>query len=240
MKDDFIATIKSRGYWRVNFEPIGAPANLTLTECDDIVNKSCVRLRGWYYPFYGHGTANNHGIYNRSGYRQGWIDSGEFREFWNMYQSGQFLYYAAVHEDWLTKETSETRHNPAEVEPGKYIDFVSSLTMYITEIMEFLVRLHRSGLYQEGVKISISMINTKGRSLYSFDTSRYLSFPRTTQEESIVFEHTYAPEELDISARDLAIEPVVHFFAMFNMEDISVKEVIKKDQDKLYGFNPGG
>lgn len=240
MKDDFIDTIKSRGYWRINFQPTGKPANLSLKECEEFVDKNSVKLRGWYYPFYGHGSANNHGISNYNNYVGGWIDAGEFKEFWRMYQSGQFLHYSAVQEDWLTPETNTIRRNPNELEPGKYLNFVGSLTMYITEIIEFLTRLHRSGLYQDGVSVKISLHNTKGRELTSFEFMRTLSYPRKTQEDPIVFQHTYTPDELSQPARDLAIEPILRFFELFNFADVSVEQVIKKDQDTLYGYNPNG
>jgi hypothetical protein len=235
MKDEFIDTIKSRGYWRINFQPIGKPADFSLKECEELVDKNSVKLRGWYYPFYGHGDADNHGIENHNNYVQGWIDSGEFKEFWRMYKSSQFLHYSAVQEDWSTPEV-EGRFSPNDLEPGKYLNFVGSLTYYITEIVEFLARLHHSGLYAEGAYVSISLNNTKGRQLSSFDAFRRLSFPRVTQENPITFEKAFSPDDLQLPAKDLAIEPIVHFFEMFNMADISIDQVIKKDQETLYGY----
>ena len=41
-------------------------------------------------------------------------------------------------------------------------------------------------------------------------------------------------------ARDLAIPAILHFFEMFNFEDVSVDLVIKKDQDTLYGYKRNG
>lgn len=240
MKDNLIDTIKSRGYWRVNFQPTSEPANLSLKECEELVDKNSVKLRGWYYPFFGHGSADNHGISNYNNYCGGWIDAGEYKEFWRMYQSGQFLHYSAVQEDWLTPETREDRFNPNEVEPGKYLNFVSSLTMHITEIIEFLVRLHHSGLYKEGVNVKISLHNTKERELTSFEAFRHLSTTKTAQEDPIVFEKTYGPAELSQPARDIAIDPIVRFFELFNFADVSVNQVIKKDQDQLYGLNSNG
>lgn len=236
MKDSFTDTIKSRGYWRINFQPTGRPMELSLKGCNELVAKNSVKLRGWYYPFYGHGATNNHGIENHNNYCLGWIDSGEFKEFWHMYKSGQFLHYSAVNEDWLTSETREVRFNTNEMEPGKYLNFIGSLTYYITEIMEFLTRLYKSGLYREGVTVNISLNNTKGRELFSSDFMRHLSSPKVTQESPIVFKKTYKPDELESSARDLAIEPIVHFFELFNFADVSVDQVIKKDQDSLYGL----
>lgn len=241
MTDEFIDTIKERGYWRVNFQPLGLPAELSLQQCDELIANNHVRLRGWYYPFYARGDRDNHGFTNRDGYRQGWIDAGEFKEFWNMYKSGQFLHYSSVQEDWQdTPEDTLWGGNREPIEPGKYLNFISSLTMHITEIYELLVRLRKAGLYGEGVKLSISLINTRGRKLSSFDAMRSLSFDKTTQESRIDFVRSYSSEDLQDPARDLAIPAIVHFFEMFNFEDVSVDLVIKKDQDMLYNYNRGG
>jgi hypothetical protein len=232
---DLIETIKSRGYWRINFQPIGAPASLSLKACEELVDKNAVRLRGWYYPFYGHGSAENRGIENHNTYCQGWIDSGEYKEFWRMYRSGQFLHYSGVPEDWMTPDVAGRFHGQ-DLEPGKYLNFVGSLTMYLTEVIEFLTRLHRAGLYQKGVRVNISLNNTKGRQLHSFDPGRHLAVARITHEDPIMFERTYNSDELQTPGRDLAIEPIVHLFELFNMSDVSVDGVVKKDQDTLYSY----
>ncbi len=240
MTDDFIEKIKERGYWRVNFQPLGPPADLTLAECDRLIADNHVRLRGWYYPFYASGDRDNHGFSNRNGYRQGWIDAGEFKEFWNMYKSGQFLHYSAVHEDWQDVPNDTLWGNREPIEPGVYLNFIGSLTMYFTEIYELLVRLHKASLYSEGVKVSISLINTQGRKLASFDAMRSLHFDKITHEDRIDFVKNYSPDDLQTPARDLAIPAILHFFEMFNFEDVSVDLVIKKDQDTLYGYKRNG
>lgn len=234
MNDSLVDLIKSRGYWRINFQPTGAPAELSLKDCEELIAKNHVHLRGWNYPFYGHGSADNHGVENHNTFCQGWIDSGEFKEFWRMYKSGQFLHYSVVHEDWMTPETRDARFHSLELEPGKYLNFVGSLTYFVTEIIEFSSRLHRSGLYKDGVTLSISLNNTKGRELNTFEGFRHLSFPKVTQAEIIEFKKSYTPQELDLPAKDIAVEPILHFFKLFNFGDVSVDQVIKKDQDSLY------
>jgi hypothetical protein len=234
MKAEFITKIKSRGYWRINFRPIEAPMQLTLKQCEELVERNNVRLRGWYYPFYGHGNADNHGIENLNNCCQGWIESGEFKEFWRMYKSGQFLHYKAVNEDWYD-EPGAFYKPQVPLEAGKrYLNFVGSLTYHVTEIMEFLSRLHKDGLYGKGAYVSISLNNTKDRELTSFDFLRHLLFPRITAENNITFEKTYSQDELNQTGRELAIEPLKHVYEVFNFGDISVEQVIKKDQEALY------
>lgn len=236
MKNDFILTIKSRGYWRVNFRPLSPPQQFTMQQCRELVRKNSVRLRGWPFPFFHEDKADHYAIENHSDYLAGWIDFGEKKEFWHMYQSGQFLHYAAVSEDWMGSKDSR-QFSDKNLESGKYLNFVGSLIYYITEIMEFAVRLHGDGLYQEGVAVSISLHNTKNRELTSFDFDRLLSFPKKTAEDVIKFEQEYSPDKLQQKAAEIAIEPIVYFFEMFNFDNVSVDQVIRKDQETLYGYN---
>lgn len=238
MRDDFIDTVKSRGYWRVNFRPLGPPEQLSMQECRELISKNNVKLRGWYFPFYYDGRAEHYSIDNYNNYLGGWIDAGEQKEFWRLYRSGQFLHYAALDEDWMDG-SQERQFSNIQVEPGKYLNFVGSLTYYITEIMEFLVRLNRDGLYEQGVVVSISLHNTRGRQLHSFEFARHLSFSKTTAENTILYKKEYSSGELQQKATDLAIKPIVHFFDMFNFGDVSVDQVIRKDQEALYGYKSG-
>lgn len=237
MKEELIDIIKSKGYWRINFQPVSKPKEFTLAECNALIEKNSVKLRGWYYPFYGYGDADNHGFENHNNFRQGWIDSTEFKEFWRMYKSSQFLHYVAVTEDWWTPQNRAERFSQvAEEQPKSFLNFVGSLNYFVTEVYEFLSRLYNSGLYEEGVIVSISLHNTKGRRLSNFDFSRHLSRAYITQEDTIEFKKTYTPEDLAKSPKDLAIDPIVHIYEQFNFNDISVQQVIKVDQDTLYGY----
>lgn len=239
MKEEFIDKVKSRGYWRVNFRPLGPPKSLSMQECRQLVDKNSVRLRGWYFPFYHDGRAEHYSIDNHNDYLGGWIDAGEQKEFWRMYRSGQFLHYAGVDEDWMDGK-QERQLSTHIVEPGKYLNFVGSLTFYITEIVEFMSRLHHSGLYEEGVVLSIELHNTKDRQLTSFELMRHLTFPKVTAEKTIKFRREYTAEELQKPAEELAIEPILYFFELFNFGDVSIDQVIKRDQDTLYGRSPAG
>lgn len=235
MRDEFINTIKSRGYWRINFRPLGPPQNRSMTELKSLVRDNNVQLRGWYYPFFRDGSDDHYGLENHNDYLGCWIDWNEQKEFWRLYRSGQFLHYDAASEDWWGTRDVMGIH----VEPGKYLNFVGSLTYFITEIMEFLVRLHKAGLYPDGVKLSIELHNTRDRELASFEAMRHLSFPKVTHEDIIRFQKEYSPDDFMQLPADLAIEPIVHFFEMFNFGDVSVEQVIKKDQDTLYGYKGG-
>jgi len=236
MTDDFIDKIKGHGYWRINFTPLGPPQNKSMAELKNLVRDNQIQLRGWYYPFFRDGSDGHYGLESHNDYLGGWIDWEEYKELWRLYRSGQFLHYDAVHEDWYGTRDVVGVH----VEPGKYLNFIGSLTYYFTEILEFLTRLSKSGLYPNGVRLSIELHNTNGRQLESFEAMRFLSFPKITHQDPIIFNKEYSPEDLKDYAANLAIEPIVHFFEMFDFVDVSVDAVIKKDQETLYGYKGGG
>src|ERR1035441_3490152 len=101
MNKPILDKIKSRGYWRINFEPLVYEQKLkTLGECKDIIEKSQVELRGWNYPHFPRRTGTDVGLESGDKFYEGWIDWFNHIEFWRMYQSGQFLHYFAVREDW--------------------------------------------------------------------------------------------------------------------------------------------
>lgn len=235
MKDEFIDIIKSKGYWRINFRPLGPPRNHSMAELKNLVRENNIQLRGWYYPFFRDGSDDHYGLENHNNYLGGWIDWNEYKEFWRLYRSGQFLHYDTVKEDWMGERDVVGVH----VEPGKYLNFIGSLTYYVTEITEFLTRLYKSGLYPEGARLSIELHNTRGRQLASFEAMRHLSFPKITHENVISFQKDYSPDKLAELPADLAIVPLLHFFEMFGFGDVSVEQVIKKDQETLYGYKDG-
>lgn len=234
MNENFIDKIKSRGYWRINFRPLGLPNNLSNNNLKTLVRENNVQLRGWYYPFFRDGSDSHYGLEVHNDNIRAWIDWEEYKEFWHLYKSGQFLHYNAVHEDWYSND----RVIAVDMKPGKYLNFIGSLTYYLTEVIEFLTRLNRTGIYPDGVKLSIELHNTKGRQLESFEAMRSLFFPKVTNANIVRFEKNYSSEDLKAQAADLAIEPIRHFFDAFNFGDIS-DDVIKHDQENLYGYKGG-
>lgn len=75
-----------------------------------------------------------------------------------MYQSGQFIHYRALREDW----TQEDSWIPKEFKlaPMKFLGVLSTIYL-ITEIFEFLSRIGNEGLCKEGVNVSIVLEKTR-------------------------------------------------------------------------------
>lgn len=232
-RDDTIATIKQKGYWRIVFEPLVSELKLTIPQCKEIVEKSVVSLRGWDYPFVPNSYPEMMGPGNT--YYEAWFQSANvhMKEFWRMYQSGQFIHYVSTHYDWLANLYIQNRWMRDDEQPKGPVLGILDATYEITEIFQFLKKLTESGIYNEGVNVNISINNTKGRHLVVDGPSRIpFTTPKQTQEEILTFEKTYSKDEVIMEVKILAMEVVRHFFIRYNWLDPNVNQ-IKQDIDNL-------
>ena len=231
IRKQLLKTIKSRGYWQVNFKPL-VDQHLGLPLCKDLTERSSVKFRGWYYPHVPRERRENTDLAPGDDYYEGWIDWSSEKEIWRMYQSGQFIHLKAMEEDWF-KEDSWFSEGMKKIEPGAILDVL--WTVYrITEIFEFAARLARSGLYKDGMEISILLGNVSGRKLEIItDRMRAPLFGEyKTVAENIRFLKVYNWQELTEEAKEKAFEVIIHVFHRFGWENPPT-EVIKNDQEKL-------
>lgn len=233
MKDDLLEKIKSRGFWRISFQPIVAIQKFSsLSECKEIVEKNAVKQRGWDYPAIPRGSRDYMGIEPAENYYCGWTDWMNYKEFWRMYQSGQFLHYLALGEDWFGEDEWH-KELAQKIKPMSSLNIIGSVVYQITEIFEFLSRLTNSGMYDEGVYVSISLNNTKNRELWISDPMR-ASFlrPYKTVAAKIEFTKKYSREQINESPKNNALEAMRYFFERFGWENLPI-ETLKKDQDNF-------
>lgn len=239
MNDQLIDEIRSRGYWRINFRPLALPVpDLTLTEAQEAVERSSVSLRGWNYPHIPRRTGDDTGIDRLANCVQNWVDWQNHREFWRMYTSSQFLHYRALHEDW--REHSDWGDRPptswGRVLEGPVLSVLGNIWL-VVEVFEFLSRLARNGLYADGVEVSVELINTRGRLLYTEDASRTpFSYDRTTQATSVSYEVTLTAAETQ-EPKQRAITAVNHIFDRFGWSPNA--QQLEKDVEELYQLRLG-
>ena len=220
MKDGLLEKIQSYGHWRVNFRP-ATPLNapLTFQQCRDLVRDNAVSIRGWDFPHQSHRQDDEGGWLRGAGYHEGWCDWWGFHEFWRMYQSGQFLSYNALRED--TKE---------EGRPGTLSIIGTIYSM--TEFIEFAHRLHKAGLYGDGVCITIQLRNAMNRSL-DVGPSRMPFFDRKESSvEEICLERKLSVAQIGDDHQVIAIELLSELFDYFGWNPS--REQIMADQTKFY------
>jgi hypothetical protein len=234
VKTEFIESIRSRGYWRVNFQPLHPRKDgpLTLQQCENVVQASGVRLRGWDYPHFPERRGDDTGIDRLADCVQGWIDWSDHREFWRMYTSSQYLHYRAIGEDW--PELAHWRDgtsNGASEKPQ--LGVITNLWL-ISEATEFLSRLTTTAsLYADGLRLSLELHSgISGRTLHIDDTGRTpFSYDRTTQAPVIRFtKEVNAAEAAD--PRSLAVEAAGYIFDRFGWTPSD--EQLLTEVNKLY------
>lgn len=224
--------IKSRGYWRINFRPLVYDNKIKeLVECKNIVERNIVSLRGWNYPFFPPGTGEDMGVVCGQNFYEGWVNWWEHKEFWRLYQSGQFIHYVGLREDWYD-ESEWFKNLTQKINPGSSLGVTNTIYL-ITEIFEFLRRLVNNGLYDEGVKIIIGVFNTEGRKLWLEDESR-IPFSRVYSTASSVLEYSneFSKNRILMNSQNISLEVIKYFFDKFGWHHASI-DVIKVDQEKL-------
>jgi len=232
MKKGLLEKIRSRGYWRINFQPAAYPLEkLSLAQCRDFVEKNAVLVRGWDYP---HVAKKNdeHGAQLPSGeYQESWVDCWNYIEFWRMYRSRQFIHYLALREDWFEKSEWASEY-ARTIKPGTALGVVATIYQ-VTEIFEFLSRLVRNGFYKDAVSVELSIVNTRNRKLWVDGPARmpFLS-PRVTGAESIQIYRKSDVDRLVTKSSDESLSVIVEIFDHFGWSNLPVAN-IKLDQEKL-------
>ena len=128
--------IRERGYWRVVIRPGSFERErIPFPTLYPLLAERVVRLRDWEFP-----QLEPYGEYDRG---LDWIAHGSERyglylEYWRFYQSGQFVDFEGIAEDW--RDQSMLGSAPADWEPGRYLGVLDTLYHY-TEIFELAARL---------------------------------------------------------------------------------------------------
>jgi len=233
MKTDLLQKIKSRGYSRINFQPVVDRQKISsLGDCKDIVEKNRVELRGWDYPHFPRRSGDDTGLEPAEKHYIGWIDWNNLKEFWHMYQSGQFLHYVALREDWL-EEDGWHNNLTEKIKPCSSLAIIGSVVYQMTEIYEFLSRLGNAGIYDEGVRVSIALNNTQNRELWLDDNRRVpFSSSYKTGAQKIEFQKNYSKEQILTTPKELALEAILYIFDRFGWHNPPI-ETFQQDQDNL-------
>ena len=233
MKTGLSEKIKSRGYWRINFQPLVAAQKLpTVGACKDLIQSNSVELRGWDYPHFPQRVDADSGAETGNDHYQGWVDWEAHKEFWRIYQSGQFIHYLGLREDWMDEDSWFTSANQIQRKPGEALSVVGTVYQ-ITEIFEFISRLTKRGLYEEGARIALSLQNTAQRGLWLNSPNRVpLSGRYITGASEISFDKEYAKDDLTANSKELAFDIIIQIFDRFGWHAPNSAS-IKRDQEDL-------
>ncbi len=204
--------IKSKGYWRINFRPLIDEKIISdLSQTKELIKKHHVELRGWDYPYYPlrSDSQGNLKIYNN--FCEGYSDWEDMKEVWRFYESGQFIHYLALREDWERSDFTKTQEKPCLE--------VSSTIYQLVEIFEFASRLAaKTDIYKNGININIQIFKTKNRKLHLFNGSLPGEFTGSNEENISCFNTTLTTAELISNPDKCAAQAAKKTFSLFGFE----------------------
>lgn len=223
-REELLAKIRSRGYWRIHFRPLAPGGELAgPIECFRIVQRASVSLRGWDYPHLP-SRSEDISILNESAEAR--TDWGQHIEYWRMFQSSQFIHLRALHEDWRDADPFATGliHDPGIVLG------IGTNTWLVAEVFEFLGRLAADGLYEQGVEVSLELHGAQGRALWVDSSDRApLAYDRRSDEDLIAYKRKLSNSEI-LEQKVRAAQAVQYIFERFRflIEGKHVLEMVEE------------
>ena len=133
---ELLERIRSRGYWKAIVRPTTFIERRVEQRSDllPMLEKHAVEIKWWNFPHVDRVLGVDEG--------PDWIGQELSRdhilEFWRFYQSGQFIHYLGMPEDWATHPSPWLQ---ADDEVRRVMLDVGDVVIRFTEIFEFAARL---------------------------------------------------------------------------------------------------
>lgn len=202
--------IHSRGHWRVVIRPATFSEKLVanISELFPILQRTTVQLRGWDFPHMDLRTPP-HTDLDWIGQESEWE---QHLEVWRFYQSGQFVDFSGMKEDWMSESILSTRSE--KMKPGSFLSVVGVVFRF-TEIFELASRLAMTEAGDDQIRLDIAVKSIKGRALW-MDPSR-VGFPLEHKSEigEVPYQVDISRVELVTETRELALKPAIELFQRF-------------------------
>lgn len=225
---ELLEKIKSRGYWKVIIRPQEFLKDRIphLHECKQVVLETKVSLRGWDFPHYDF----QDGPISGTDYVEQSVNFSGQVEFWRYYQSGQFVFFKGVKEDWV-KENGFLGGQTYGIEPLHTLTILNTVYLF-TEIFEFASRLANKDLLGDSCQIDIVLHKAQARKLMFLDFRRELFQDYICGIQDIPYEVSTTKMELLSTSAEMALEGIIWLFQRFNWDKAN-SEWFREDQRKL-------
>jgi len=164
----------------------------------------------------------------------GQVNWSYFREYWRLYESGQWLHYLVLRGAWITRETLFEGRSPLPPQHPGYLHVREDIFFTLTEILHFAVWLAHGGVFDSTAFLSIQLHNTHDYMLFeSFE--RFFPHEYVNQSNRPIEQEKSVPVgELPAIADQIALEMAVKVFSVFGWipSDAAVR-TLAEDQKKL-------
>lgn len=197
-----------------------------ITTLFPLIFERSVHLRGWDFP-QTNMRSSPHIDRNWVGFSSSYH---QYFEHWRFYQSGQFIDYLGMTDDW--RQERGRRGIPAEEDTGRYLP-IDDTIMTFAEIFEFAARLALTDAYalDNLVHVEVTLYGLKDRHLYVDDPGKTrLYTTRKASLESFPYMIEVPREDLIADSRGFALEAVIQVFNRFGWQPgmVNLKPTIDK------------
>jgi len=211
--------IRSRGYWRTIIRPDKfSQEKLSYDSLYPLVQNSAVNIFGGGFPNVGQEFPISRGT-NQVGQE---IEAGYFLEIWYLYQSGQFIHYSDILDDWIN--VIDQLLTSPQWKPGKFLS-IEEVIRQFTGIFVFASRLALTDVYSEDVHIVIDVLlkGLQGRLLYIGTPGKVpLRRPYEAQILEFLFTTRIQKDELIAHPKELALQASRELFLRFGWDPAQV------------------
>lgn len=231
--EELLAEIKSRGYWRVEmhsteYKDKRLPTRRAMQE---ILSSATVSLRGWPYPYYRAEDITYNGKW-----LEGQVSWEYYKEYWRLYESGQWLHYIGIRGAWIPREELFKGLSPLPTQHPGYVHIRGHVLFTLTEIFRFAVGLAQGGVFDPTAFLSIQLHNTHDYMLFEdFERPWFLVHQYVnTSNKPIEQQRSVSVGQLSGVADQLALETSIKVFEVFGwIPGEAAERMLVEDQRKL-------
>ena len=210
---ELLEKIRSRGHWQVRIMPAQFNEELIpdVAELERILDRTFVRFRGWEFPHLG----SNPLVHCKDESSNGWIgqetDWCHYVELWRFYQSGQFIYYSGIKEDWQNQCQLPCLYGG--IEPGEALDVLDTLLRF-SEIFEFASLLTFPPSGDGRISLEITISGLQGRALWDKPGGLYAPENHQCYKEKYRYQQVFSFIDL-ANAKEPALAAARELFRQF-------------------------
>jgi len=231
--EELLTEIKSRGYWRVEMHSTEYQEKRLPTRraMQDLINKAAVSLRGWPYPYFRAEEAT----YDGKGL-EGQVNWGYHKEYWRLYESGQWLHYLGLSGAWISREELFKGRSPLPTQHPGYLRIRGDVLFTLTEILRFAVGLVQVGVLDPTAFLSIQLHNTRDYMLFeSFERPWFFIHEYVNPSNTPIEQSKSVPVgQLSTVVDQLALKTAIKVFEVFGWVPSEAGErMLTEDQKKL-------
>ena len=229
--EELLEEIKSRGYWRVEIHSTEYQEKRLSSRAamQNLLSGATVSLRGWPYPYFRAEETTYNGKW-----LEGQVKWSFYREYWRLYESGQWLHFKGLYGAWLTREILFEGRSPLPPQHAGYLAVRGDILYTLTEIFRFAVGLAQGGVLDPTAFLSIQLHNTRDCMLFeSFE--RFFHYKYVNQSDRpIEQQHNLPVSELSGVADQMALEMAIKIFSVFDwVPSEAAVRTLAEDQKKL-------